>query len=248
MAETFPLYAGSGRFELRRRLGAGGMGIVYEAFDRERNALVALKTIHARDAASLLRFKHEFRALAHIAHPHLVALHELFAGDDGWYFTMELLDGVALDAYATDDTRLRTALAQLAQGVHALHQAGRLHCDLKPTNMLVTAEPRAVLVDFGVIAEIGNARTRSIDDDAFVVGTPPYMAPEQARGEITPASDWYAFGGVLFQLLTGTVPFRGSARGILVDKNRLDAPAVRSLAPGAPADLAQLADALLARD
>ncbi|HUQ02159.1 MAG TPA: AAA family ATPase [Kofleriaceae bacterium] len=248
MVETFPLYAGSGRFELRRRLGQGGMGIVYEAFDRDRNARVALKTIHTRDAASLLRFKNEFRGLADITHPHLVALHELFAGDDGWYFTMELLDGVALDAYATDETRLRTALAQLAQGVHALHLAGRLHCDLKPSNMLVTGEPRAVLVDFGVIAEIGKAGTRSIDGDAFVVGTPAYMAPEQARGEITPASDWYAFGSVLFQLLTGSLPFTGTSREILVEKNRQDAPPVASLTLDAPTDLARLADALLARE
>ena len=248
MTTAAPSFAGTERFAIRRRIGVGGMGIVYEAWDGERGEAVALKTLRSTTPASIAALKQEFRGLAGVAHPNLVALHELHAAGDTWFFTMELLDGVDLATYVGgDEARLRSCLAQLAQGVHALHAAGRLHRDIKPSNLIVTAEPRVVLLDFGVIAEIGGRAARGLDGDE-VVGTPAYMAPEQARGVAGPASDWYAVGVVLHELLTGTRPFRGTGRAILFDKNRYDPQPVRALAPDAPADLARLCDALLARD
>src|SRR5687767_1899066 len=233
-------FVGSERFEIRRRIGAGAMGIVYEAFDRERGMPVALKTMRTPTPGSLARLKQELRALADIAHPNLVSLHELHAHGDTWFFTMELLDGVDLVTYvAGDPVKLRTCVAQLAQAIQALHEAERLHGDIKPSNVLVTRAARVVLVDFGAIAAIG---------DEARVGTPAYAAPEQARGEQTPASDWYAFGVVLYQLLTGALPFVGSSRAMLYDKQRYAAQPVRARNPDAPSDLATLCDALLRRE
>ena len=233
-------FAGTERFEIRRRLGAGAMGVVYEAYDRERAMAVALKVMRSAAPESLLRFKQELRALAGVAHPNLVALHELHAEGSTWFITMELLDGcVDLRTYVGgDEHRLRACMAQLAQGVAALHAVDRLHRDIKPSNVLVTREPRVVLSDFGLIAREGADRA----------GTPAYAAPEQGRGEATPASDWYAVGVVLYELLTGVLPFQGSSRAIMFDKDRYDAQPVLVRKPDAPPDLAALCDALLRRD
>ena len=132
-----------GRFEIKRRIGAGGMGVVYEAFDHERGLGVALKTLARLEPTDVYRLKNEFRALAEVTHPNLVRLHELF-GDDGlWLFTMELIAGRPLDEWVRpagqlDPSRLRTALAHLVAGVRAIHDAGKLHRDIKPNNVLVT--------------------------------------------------------------------------------------------------------------
>jgi len=235
-------FAGTERFQIRRRIGAGAMGIVYEAFDRERRMTVALKTMRTPTPDSLAALKQELRALADIAHPNLVTLHELHAAADTWFVTMELIDGVDLLTYVDhDEARLRGTLGQLAQAIFALHEAGRLHRDIKPSNVLVTAQGRVVLLDFGAIAQVGaNDRVR--------FGTPAYAAPEQARGEMQPASDWYALGVVMYQLLTGALPFTGSSRAIMYDKARYMAQPVRAREPDAPIDLASLCDALLRRD
>jgi eukaryotic-like serine/threonine-protein kinase len=242
------MFAGTERFEIRRRIGAGAMGIVYEAFDRERGMAVALKTMRTPTPDSLARLKHELRALADVRHPNLVSLHELHAAGETWFFTMELVEGVDLVTYiAGDEAKLRACIAQLAQAIAALHDAGRLHRDIKPSNVLVSTEGRVVLVDFGVIGAIGGAIEIGGRDQARV-GTPAYAAPEQGLGEQGPASDWYAFGVVLYQLLTGGLPFLGSSRAMLFDKTRYDAQPVRARRPEAPADLAALCDALLGRD
>ena len=141
------------------------------------------------------------------------------------------------------NTRLRPALAQLAQGLMALHEAGCVHRDVKPSNVLITRAGRGVLLDFGL--------TSTSPDETTLVGagTPMYMAPEQAMpSPVTTAVDWYAFGVILFELLTGRLPFEGRPHEILYRKNHDRAPAVASLQPDAPADLAQLCDHLLDPD
>ncbi len=128
---------GGGRLSLLRRIGEGGMGVVYEAFDDERKAKVALKTLNRLDAASVYGLKNEFRALAGVVHPNLVRLHELFAEGDSWFFTMELVPGERFDrwvrpepaARVLDEGRLRAAFAQLVDAVNAIHAAGKLHRD-----------------------------------------------------------------------------------------------------------------------
>jgi hypothetical protein len=270
-----------GRFAVRRRLGAGGFGIVYEALDLEQRSTVALKTLRKVDSERLLRLKHEFRALADISHPNLITLYELFSADGQWFFTMELIDGMDFLAYVRDfdaqraaETRtlsspamedaqdgnvapafrryralpnmerLRSALGQLVRGVDALHHAGQLHLDLKPSNVLLTREGRAVVLDFGMISEKSAASARG-----RIAGTPRYMAPEQGlRVPLAESADWYAVGTMLFEALTGMPPFDGPGKDILLQKLHVDAPLPSTIAPGVPDDLDGLCAKLLRRD
>jgi len=259
------------RYAIRTRLGAGGFGVVYEAFDRERRARVALKALYRVDPAAIYRFKREFRALADVVHPNLVALYELASAGEQWFFTMELVQGVsflehvragaalvetdtvevgapAASALAwVDAGRLRSALRQLALGVAALHEAGKLHRDLKPSNVLVTREGRVVILDFGLVTELDPPGLQSSTEPA-VVGTVPYMAPEQAAAlPLTEASDWYSVGAILYQVLTGRVPFQGAPVEVLLEKQRRDPPPPRDLVPGCPKDLDALCADLLRR-
>lgn len=213
---------GAGRFTILRVLGQGGMGTVYEAQDELRGHPVALKTLTGNDPQRAYRLKHEFRALANVAHPNLVALHELFAGADTWFFTMDLVSGSDfLDhvrptgddgSAALHEPRLRSALAQLAQGVHALHRAGKLHCDLKPGNVLVGEDGRLTILDFGLIAEQSeDAAGHTLGRE--VAGTPGYMAPEQRLGgRLTCATDYYAIGVMLFEALAKRRPLDSEDR------------------------------------
>jgi serine/threonine protein kinase len=300
--ETTPLPAFPG-YDPVRELGRGGMGIVYQAFDRKRQKMVALKTMQGVDPGVLLRFKQEFRTLAGLQHPNLVTLYELVGDGLNWFFTMELVEGVhflahvraAVDnppdpapteapeddldgvptrlegppsgAVTADDprpapgggrrhtrppgltpaqlARLRGALAQLAAGVHALHQAGTLHRDIKPGNVLVSRQGRVILLDFGLATELDRfGQHRSI----HLLGTVAYMAPEQAaRQTVSPASDWYAVGVILHEALTGRLPFDGDAHDILFHKQQHEPPPVAP-SPSVPEDLAALCTALLRRD
>ncbi len=145
-----------------------------------------------------------------------------------------------------DETRLRPALAQLARGVAALHKRGKLHCDLKPTNVLVNPDQRVIILDFGLISDIeGDA---VLEVERLAAGTPAYMSPEQAaRHPMSPASDWYAVGVILYEVLTGRRPFLGSISEMLTGKQRRDPPDVLELNREAPKDLADLAMHLLKR-
>ncbi len=372
-------FRGTARFELRRRLGAGGMGVVYEAYDRLRSAPVALKTLRSVDPGAIYRLKREFRALGDVHHPNLVTLHELINDGDRWFFTMELvrgrpfldwvrspgaftepasgddslrfslrsgpvptapMDGASsvleevwgeveaedpdptrelggpaegapsaapgaaarepldladvvadpgfraafgaafadgdeddddeLDGADLDDPddvfegeapteamgppqsvlhvrRLRDALGQLAAALSALHAAGRLHRDIKPSNVLITDSGRLVLLDFGLAAELAPSGP-SATEQGRLIGTPAYMAPEQATdAALTEAADWYAVGVLLYEALTGVLPFPGRGLQQIVRKQH-DTPLVpTAIAPGTPEDLSRLAMSLMAR-
>jgi len=245
-----PEFAGTPRFQVERVLGAGGMGVVYQARDRERNARIALKTLRVADGVGVERFKKEFRALANITHPNLARLGELYHDDGQWFFTMELLDGQTFVEHVRGhsgdlhEARLRAALAQLVAGLSALHAARLVHRDVKPSNILVTREGRVVLLDFGLVAQ-----THHPEASPDIVGTAIYMAPEQARGEpVGPAADWYSVGVVLYQALTGELPFTGAPREILRLKQESDGPPPGARLPAVCPELDRLCADLLRRD
>jgi len=312
-------FHGMSRFSVVRMLGAGGMGVVYEVYDHDREAYVALKTLPTLTPENLRRFKNEFRALQDIKHPNLVALDELMEVDGVWFFTMELIDGVDFvshvrpgpspsqlptmpppaiddlssepfrqlvaayrhtgDVEATrtdgggdplaglpripppapeavpvevppprlspagfDEERLRDGLRQLTLGLGALHDAHKVHRDVKPGNVLVTRTGRVVLLDFGLIAEPGQVEQRA-------VGTANFMAPEQASGRpIGPPADTYAVGVMLYRAMTGASPFTGTAEEILNQKVRFEPRRPSELIAGIPDDLDALCADLLRRE
>jgi tetratricopeptide (TPR) repeat protein len=262
-------FSGTARFELIRRLGEGGFGIVYEAFDRKRSARVALKVLREAEGTNLYRFKREFRALADISHENLVGLDELLTDGHHWFFTMELVNGVSLIEYARpipsgnpddrrrrsdgvlDETRLRTALPQLVAGLTAIHRLGIVHCDIKPSNVLVTPDGRVVVLDFGLVYE--NVAGDDDDDagswNTAVLGTPAYMAPEQViPGATSPASDWYSVGVVLYQALTGQLPFAGTNAEIIEAKQEQQPRPPVDVASNVPKDLSAVAMKMLEPD
>ncbi len=193
------------RYEILRPIGRGGMGVVYEALDRERQQLVALKTLRHFTPAALYLFKREFRALADVHHPNLVNLYELVVAESHRaFFTMELVRGTDFLSYVRQGptARLRPAFRQLVEGIRALHRAGKLHRDIKPSNVRVTPEGRVVLLDFGVATELAPTSGEAPNDPCETAGTTRYMAPELSRGgPPTAASDWYSVGVIIHQIL-----------------------------------------------
>jgi hypothetical protein len=246
--------ASLGDYRIVARLGAGGMGQVFSARHRDGEELVALKQLTLADPTLLYRFKQEFRLLADLSHPNLVRLGELVVLPGGLaFFTMELIEGQPLVRWVRRRTpagtlpnihRLCHALRQLAAGVLCLHRASRVHRDLKPSNVLVTAEGRVAILDFGLACEPAALDAR-ITATGQLIGTPAYMAPEQGGRNAGPAVDLYAIGVILFECLTGCLPFVGAPVRVLVNKQQQPAPDPRELSEGIPAWLAQLCRLLL---
>jgi hypothetical protein len=267
------------------------MGIVYRAYDLNRQRSVALKTMQWVEPATLYRFKQEFRALAGLSHPNLVTLYELVSDGRLWFFTMELVEGVPFLTYiraqhqplqsytptvydtlkpgelpepsaasmqpgplgltAPQVERLRAALRQLAAGIHALHEGGKLHRDIKPANALVTEQGRVVLLDFGLAAELDRTGLH-LSTEPELLGTVAYMAPEQATAQpVSPATDWYAVGVILYEALTSQLPFNPATTPpfeVLQNKQRFDPPPPHSLVREVPEDLDRLTVELLRRN
>ena len=294
-------FRGTERFAVVRRLGAGGMGVVYRAHDRQRDVDVALKTLRRLSATAIYALKQEFRSLADVHHPNLVALHELVSEGGQWFFTMELVEGcdflehvrsgdvpppsetlgaedsplrateshlrIAARALGSppprasrvrlssrlDLSRLRHALRQLTEGVIALHHAGKLHRDIKPSNVMVDHAGRVVLLDFGLASDLRAAhegdRTSDVQSaEQHALGTPEYMSPEQGGTRpLGPASDWYSVGVMLFEALTGGLPFVGGPIELLTIKGERDGPAPSDFVEGVPEDLDALCAELLRR-
>jgi hypothetical protein len=233
------------RFEILGPLGAGGVGLVYEARDRESGDLVAIKTLHDVTPESLYRLKREFRMLQGLEHPNLCQHYELFEHGGRWFIAMERVEGVELLAHVgRDEAKLRAALIQLAAGLCALHDAGLVHRDVKPSNIMVTPTGRVVLLDFGFVEDTSpQARSQTI------VGTPIYMAPEQAlASEVGPPADWFSVGVILFEALTGQLPHDGdNPLELMMNKHKVVPPRVSSLVP-VPSDLDALCAQLLSAD
>jgi tetratricopeptide (TPR) repeat protein len=254
-------FSGTSRFHPIRLLGTGGMGSVHLVQDEQLGTEVALKTLNLTSGTDLYRFKREFRALADTKHPNLVSLYELVSDGALWFFTMEYVPGLPFDqalagcvpkvddlsvqGQQPDSDRVIGSIQQLCSGVHAMHEAGCIHRDLKPTNVLVTPEGRVVILDFGLAKSRGSS---SISGAGFS-GTPAYMAPEQAMERPSvPAADWYAVGIMIYEVLTGRCPFEGSLFDVLLRKQNEDPPSPVQVNPNADELLSELCMDLIRRD
>jgi eukaryotic-like serine/threonine-protein kinase len=240
------------RFTEVQRIGSGTMGVVFEAWDNERRERLALKTLQHATPESIREFKREFRTVAELTHPNLVALYELFCDGGLWFFTMELVRGKPLLKVVDDRTaacpeaEAKPRFFQLACALATLHQAGIVHRDVKPDNVLLEQSERVVLLDFGLTRELPGVNSHL--SDWGLVGTPGYMAPELLLGQgFSTASDWYAFGTTLFQALSGVLPF-SIAGGRMVRKLTGEAPSLDSLGVAASPTLQDLCRRLLLRD
>ncbi len=240
------------RYELRDVIGRGAMGVVHRAWDQVARREVALKTLRVWDPEDIYRLKKEFRSIADVSHPNLARLHELVSNDDVCFLTMELVHGRDFVSWSRapgrDPQELRRALIQLARGLGALHEAGLLHRDIKPSNVLVEEGGRVVILDFGLVSTARSGLSRVSRRGTFA-GTPGYMAPEQIWGDaVGPASDWYGVGIMLYECLTGELPFDPLELATLGARRGEAAPRARAKCPDAPEDLDALASALLRPD
>ena len=236
------------RYDVLELVGVGGMGAVYRARDRELDEIVALKVIRAELSAvptMVERFRHEVKLARRVTHTNVARTFELGTAGGVMYCTMELVDGEAL----TKRLQARRVLpvgeavaiaCAVCDGLAAAHARDVIHRDIKPDNILLASDGRVVVADFGVAAA-------GVSSAGELSGTPVYMAPEQARGEPpTPATDVYAVGIVLYEILTGGPPFTGDLAKIISDKQAVDhvAPASNDV----PADLARVIAQATARD
>jgi eukaryotic-like serine/threonine-protein kinase len=245
----------NGRYRLEARIGTGGMSSVYRAIDETLERPVAIKLMNreiASDSDQLERFRREARAVAQLSHPHIVGV--IDAGEDQGrpYIVLEYVEGETLKERIRRNGELDVSEAvayaiEIARALGAAHARHIVHRDVKPQNVLIDEEGSAKVTDFGI--------ARSLDDDGLtadgrVLGTTDYVSPEQALGHaVTGQSDLYSLGIVLYEMLTGRVPFRGENQVAVAMKHvREELPDVQALRPEVSASLAAVIDRATAKD
>lgn len=256
----------AGRYRIERRIGVGGMGVVYRAVDREGQP-VAVKTLHAHYGQSdemVRRFRREARMAALLKGPHVCQIHESGELPDGTlFYAMELVLGRSLTQILEEDGALPVPeavdlLRQLAQGLDEAHELGLVHRDLKPDNLIVSVSGRGFrrlrILDFGIVKVLDkNIGTVGQTGTDKVFGTLEYMAPEQAQAakQVDRRADIYAAGVIMFAMLANRLPFSGdNPHAVMIARIRKDAPALsRVVGPGViPEALEALVARMLARD
>jgi serine/threonine-protein kinase len=244
-----------GKYELRERIGRGGMGTVFKAYDPELDRSVAIKIISDDiDITEEMRarFIREAQACAKLSHPNIVTIYDAGEHDGTAYIAMELLRGRHLVDYCCASHALPSPvaieiIAKLAGALHYAHRQGVVHRDIKPANVMYDAPSGELkITDFGIARLTDAGRTRT----GIVLGTPSYMSPEQLEGRpITGQSDLYSLAVTLFQLLTGQLPFRADSMLALMMKIAQEPPPrFQSLRPDLPAELGVFFDRALAKE
>lgn len=233
-------------YEVLEELGRGGMGVVYKARQVALDRLVALKMIRSAaiaDSNQLARFKTEAAALAQMQHPNIVQVFEIGQHQDMPFLSMEFVAGVtlssAIETHPLSPQQAASLVEKLAKAMYSAHQRGVLHRDLKPSNILIASDGEPKITDFGLAKRVGSDSQLTVDHT--VMGTPSYMPPEQAQGliaELGPSCDIYSLGAILYELLTGRPPFRGTMPLETIQKVIHDEPAApRTINPRVPRDL-----------
>ncbi len=232
-----------GRYHILGCLGAGGMGTVYKAHDPQLNRIVALKVPRFDGpseglALRVQRFQREARAAACLRHPHVCPIYNVGEQDGRPYVVMAYLEGESLAKQLArlgryEDSRQAVhVIREVLEALEAVHGHGIIHRDLKPGNVVFDAVGRAILTDFGLARPVDD--TEGLTSEGVVVGSPAYMAPEQAAGQIDrvgPWTDLYSLGVILYQMLTGQVPFEGPALKVMAQILHDSPPLPSSLRP-----------------
>jgi len=235
------------RYQVIEELGHGGMGKVYKVFDKETNSKVALKLIKpevAADKNTIERFRNELKVARDISHKHICRMYDLGREADNYFITMEYVSGEDLRGLIRKTKRLDIGTAisiakQVCEGLAEAHRVGVVHRDLKPSNIMIDKEGDAKIMDFGIARSI---RTKGITGPGVAIGTPEYMSPEQVDGkEADPRADLYSLSIILYEMVTGTVPFEGETAFAVGLKHKSEPPEnPKKLNPQIPDDLSRL--------